>query len=193
MRSQEPAILALTSGNIYVGNAWASTGRAEGPLFQSSTFSGYQNALAGQTASGKLALFSSPQIGNTGVSDAALPVSAAGVIVNEPARLASHFESRISLEETLTNARVVGISHVDTRSITRQLQVEGQSGIIISGSALQEVTTLISSPQFAGSLPGLLTALSTNPVEPSCQSASWHNSQLVQLLFTSLPTGQESK
>jgi len=81
-----------------------------------------------------------PQIGNTGWNDEddeSARIWVSGYVVRDPARMASSWRSVRSLDAELDSQGVVGISEVDTRTLTRHLREQGamRAGVF-SGDAL---------------------------------------------------------
>jgi carbamoyl-phosphate synthase small subunit len=82
-----------------------------------------------------------PQIGNTGWNDEddeSARIWVSGYVVRDPARTPSNWRSKRSLDTELENQGVVGISEIDTRTLTRHLREQGamRAGVF-SGEALR--------------------------------------------------------
>jgi carbamoyl-phosphate synthase small subunit len=78
-----------------------------------------------------------PHIGNTGVNDEdpeSRKIWVAGYVVRDPARRASNWRARRSLDDELREQGVVGISGVDTRALTRHLRERGAMRVGISST-----------------------------------------------------------
>ncbi|WP_350259098.1 carbamoyl-phosphate synthase domain-containing protein [Scrofimicrobium sp. R131] len=135
MTDLQRAILILQDGTTFRGRPWGARGRAIGPVRLDPTATGFAEALADPLNAGGLVLFTYPHVGNTGHENQELV--AAGCIAREPARRPSHWQSAGPLPEAMAAAGVVGISHLDTRALTRHLVQTGpQLGAIFSGEAL---------------------------------------------------------
>jgi carbamoyl-phosphate synthase small subunit len=99
-----------------------------------------------------------PEIGNYGVSNADVESRApqvAGFIIRDESPVASNWRSEMTLREYLVANRIVAISDVDTRALTRQLRSGGvMRGVIATGNAL-DIKTLVDRanavPQMEGS------------------------------------------
>ncbi|MDO5048358.1 MAG: carbamoyl-phosphate synthase domain-containing protein [Actinomycetaceae bacterium] len=120
--SQLPAVLVTDQGHVFRGLSWAASGCACGRLVVDTSVTAYQQALTDPANEGAIVLFTSPHIGNVGVHEAdakSQSYCAAGLVLREPARLASNWQSEGELEPALKNENVVGVSHVDTRAIAR--------------------------------------------------------------------------
>ena len=123
------AKLVLADGTIYAGSTYAATGSVFGQLVFDTTMTGYQHSLTNPANAHTLMVFTFPHIGNVGVnaadaeSDTYWP---AGVIIREPARVRSNWQSERDLDTELTAAGVVGIAGIDTRALTRHIAGTGQ-------------------------------------------------------------------
>jgi carbamoyl-phosphate synthase small subunit len=81
----------------------------------------------------------SPHIGNTGMNDEddeSSRIWVAGYVVREPARRASSWRARRTLEDQLVADGIVGISGIDTRALTRHLRERGAMRCGISSGDL---------------------------------------------------------
>jgi carbamoyl-phosphate synthase small subunit len=96
-------------------------------------------------------------VGNTGVNDddpESSRIWVAGYVVRDPARRASSWRARRSLDDELSAQGVVGISGIDTRALTRHLRERGamRVGIASDGSNADALLNRVrQAPQMAGS------------------------------------------
>jgi carbamoyl-phosphate synthase small subunit len=89
---------------------------------------GYQETLTDPSYHRQVVVQTAPHIGNTGINDEdgeSRRIWVAGYVVRDPARRASSWRSRRSLDDELTAQGVVGISGIDTRALTRHLRERG--------------------------------------------------------------------
>lgn len=140
VRPTGPAYLVLEDGSVFEGRAYGATGQTLGEIVFSTGMTGYQETLTDPSYSGQIVLMTAPHIGNTGVNDTDMESSriwVSGFVVRDPARRVSNFRAERSLDEDLVHHSVVGISHLDTRAVTRRIRAEGvmRAGIF-SGDAL---------------------------------------------------------
>jgi carbamoyl-phosphate synthase small subunit len=102
---------------------------------------GYQETLTDPSYAGQIVVMTAPHIGNTGINDEdpeSRRIWVEGFVVRDPARRASNYRSVRSLDEELETQGIVGISGVDTRSITLVLREAGvMKGGIFSGNAFE--------------------------------------------------------
>lgn len=123
------AKLVLADGTIYAGTTYAATGSVFGQLVFDTTMTGYQHSLTNPANAHTLMVFTFPHIGNVGVNDAEAESDTywpAGVVIREPARVRSNWQSERDLDADLTAAGVVGIAGIDTRALTRHIANAGQ-------------------------------------------------------------------
>ena len=127
--------LALEDGTVFEGQSYGAMGTAFGEVVFNTALSGYQEILTDPSYHGQIVAMTAPLIGNYGVNaedveSARLWLS--GFIVKEPARRASNQRATGHLSGLLRESGVVGISHIDTRALTRRLRVEGAMRGVIS-------------------------------------------------------------
>ncbi|WP_371174113.1 carbamoyl phosphate synthase small subunit [Buchananella felis] len=139
MSKSELALVVLEDGRVFRGRAYGARGRTLGKIFFSTGMTGYQEILTDPANCGQIAVMTFPHIGNTGMGAPAGDQNTwvAGLVVRDPARRAAWRGEEGELEDALSEAGVVGISHVDTRALTRHLRDNGamRAGIF-SGDAL---------------------------------------------------------
>ena len=134
------AILALEDGTWFRGAAAGADGEARGEVVFNTSMTGYQEVLTDPSYSGQIVTMTCPEIGNYGVSMEDVESRApqvAGFIIRDESPMASNWRSEMTLRDYLVANRIVAISDVDTRALTRQLRSGGvMRGIIATGSQL---------------------------------------------------------
>ena len=158
--TRTPAVLVLEDGRVFRGRAYGAVGETFGEAVFSTGMTGYQETLTDPSYHRQVVVMTAPHVGNTGVNDEDAEsdrIWVAGYVVRDPARVASNWRSRRSLDEELTRQGVVGISGIDTRALTRHLRERGAMRVgIFSGDpqALRDADLLLDrvrrSPQMAG-------------------------------------------
>lgn len=137
----EKAVLVLEDGRRYEGRAWGARGETLGEVVFQTGMTGYQETLTDPSYAGQIVVMTAPHVGNTGINDEdpeSRRIWVEGFVVRDPARRPSNFRSQRSLDEELEAQGIVGISGVDTRSITLVLREAGvMKGGIFSGPALE--------------------------------------------------------
>ncbi|SDJ10222.1 carbamoyl-phosphate synthase small subunit [Actinokineospora alba] len=141
------AALVLEDGRVFRGEAFGATGTTFGEVVFCTAMSGYQETLTDPSYHRQIVVATAPQIGNTGWNDEddeSTKVWVSGYVVRDPARIASNWRSTRSLDEVLVDQAVVGISGVDTRSLTRHIRERGamRAGVF-SGDDLTDVDNMV--------------------------------------------------
>jgi len=138
MSSTQPtARLALEDGSVFHGQAFGYTDphTTDGEVCFNTAMAGYQEVLTDPSYAGQIVTMTYPLIGNTGVNDLDLEsdqTHVRGFVVRELAQVASNYRSIAKLEKFLVDAKVTGLTGIDTRALTRKLRIEGALKGIIS-------------------------------------------------------------
>jgi carbamoyl-phosphate synthase small subunit len=134
------AILALEDGTVFHGHAAGAEGEARGEVVFNTSMTGYQEVLTDPSYSGQIVTMTCPEIGNYGVSSEDVESRSpqvAGFIIRDESPVASNWRSERTLRDYLVDNRIVAISDIDTRALTRQLRSGGvMRGVIGTGSGL---------------------------------------------------------
>jgi carbamoyl-phosphate synthase small subunit len=152
----EPALLVLEDGRSFRGDAYGATGETFGEAVFSTAMTGYQETLTDPSYHRQVVVQTAPHIGNTGVNDddpESRRIWVSGYVVRDPARIASNWRARRTLDEELAAAGVVGISGIDTRALTRHLRQRGAMRVGISTRETDPAALLdrvLASPGMAG-------------------------------------------
>jgi carbamoyl-phosphate synthase small subunit len=152
------AILALEDGTWFRGAAAGAPGEARGEVVFNTSMTGYQEVLTDPSYSGQIVTMTCPEIGNYGISAEDVESRApqvAGFIIRDESPMASNWRSDMTLRDYLVANRIVAISDIDTRALTRQLRSGGvMRGVIATGAQLDPkalVERARSIPQMEGS------------------------------------------
>lgn len=155
----DPAVLVLEDGTRHAGRAYGAHGTTLGEVVFATGMTGYQETLTDPSYAGQIVLQTAPHIGNTGMNSEDLEsrrIWVAGYIVRDPSRVVSNWRSEESLDDALTRDGIVGISGIDTRSVTRHIRAAGSMrGGIFSGDAAnldpeEQLRIVRDAPQMAG-------------------------------------------
>src|SRR5439155_8222306 len=134
------AILALEDGTWFRGVAAGAEGEARGEVVFNTSMTGYQEVLTDPSYAGQIVAMTCPEIGNYGVSPQDVESRApqvAGFIIRDESPVASNWRAERTLREYLVENRIVAISDIDTRALTRHLRSGGVlRGVIATGDAL---------------------------------------------------------
>jgi carbamoyl-phosphate synthase small subunit len=135
----DPAVLVLEDGTRHVGRAYGAHGTTLGEVVFATGMTGYQETLTDPSYAGQIVLQTAPHIGNTGMNDEdpeSRRIWVSGYIVRDPSRIVSNWRADESLDDALVNDGIVGISGIDTRSVTRHIRSAGSMrGGIFSGES----------------------------------------------------------
>ncbi|MEV7020936.1 glutamine-hydrolyzing carbamoyl-phosphate synthase small subunit [Kitasatospora sp. NPDC093558] len=169
-RERVPAVLVLEDGRTFRGQAYGAVGETFGEAVFNTGMSGYQETLTDPSYHRQVVAMTAPQIGNTGWNDEddeSKRIWVAGYVVRDPARVASNWRSRRSLDEELVRQGVVGISGIDTRALTRHLRDRGAMRCgIFSGPALADPAALLARVQQAPEMKGADLCAEVATTEP---------------------------
>src|SRR5262245_45090235 len=134
------AILALEDGTTFRGEAAGAEGEARGEVVFNTSMTGYQEVLTDPSYAGQIVTMTCPEIGNYGVTPQDVESRApqvAGFIIRDESPMASNWRAEMTLRDYLVANRIVAISDIDTRALTRQLRSGGvMRGVIATGNAL---------------------------------------------------------
>jgi carbamoyl-phosphate synthase small subunit len=129
------AILVLEDGATFEGKAFGGPGETTGEVVFNTSMTGYQEILTDPSYRRQIVVMTYVEIGNYGTNpqdEESLKPQVAGFVVREVSPVYSNFRSQISLDEYLLKNNIVGISEVDTRSLTRHIRSLGAMRGIIS-------------------------------------------------------------
>jgi carbamoyl-phosphate synthase small subunit len=135
------AILALEDGTWFRGEAAGAEGEARGEVVFNTAMTGYQEVLTDPSYAGQIVTMTCPEIGNYGVSAEDVESRApqvAGFIIRDESPMASNWRAEMTLRQYLVANRIVAISDIDTRALTRRLRSGGvMRGVVATGNALE--------------------------------------------------------
>ena len=154
------AVLVLEDGRVFRGNSYGASGSTLGEVVFATGMTGYQETLTDPSYAGQIVVQTAPHIGNTGVNardEESSKIWVDGYVVRDPSRIVSNFRSENSLAEELQKFKVVGISGIDTRALTRHLRSSGsmRGGIFSGDLANQPIAELVAEVQSAAKMKGL--------------------------------------
>src|SRR6201992_2526712 len=100
--TRQRAVLMLEDGRSFTGDAYGALGETFGEAVFATGMTGYQETLTDPSYSRQVVVQTAPHIGNTGVNDEdpeSRRIQVAGYVVREPARRASNWRARRTLDE----------------------------------------------------------------------------------------------
>lgn len=134
------AYLALADGTIFSGRNFGAEGQVSGEVVFTTGMTGYQEVLTDPSFTTQLVTLTSPHIGNVGINEEDFESVSArpqvgGFIVRDVSPVVSNYRSQKPLDVFLKEHGIIGITDVDTRSLTRWLRDHGsQNGCIGTGN-----------------------------------------------------------
>jgi carbamoyl-phosphate synthase small subunit len=141
------AYLVLDDGRVFEGNPWGFRGRAFGEAVFATGMTGYQETLTDPSYHKQVVVMTAPHIGNTGWNqedNESSQIWVSGFVVRNPSPITSNWRASEGLEEELINQKIVGISGIDTRALTRHLRDRGAMRVgIFSDEALSREEMVI--------------------------------------------------
>lgn len=128
----QSAILALEDGSLFEGIAFGYLNQSEiiavGEVVFNTAMTGYQEILTDPSYAGQLITLTYPHIGNVGMNTddcESNAIHAKGLIIRQLSPLASNWRSQMTLDAFMKEQKVVGITDIDTRRLTRVLRTKG--------------------------------------------------------------------
>ena len=154
------ALLVLEDGKVFTGKAYGKQGSSLGELVFATGMTGYQETLTDPSYAGQIVVQTAPHIGNTGVNardEESTQIWVAGYVVRDPSRVVSNFRAEDSLDNELNKYSVVGISGIDTRTLTRHLRSSGsmRAGVFSGEAATANIDDLLQQVRGAAQMKGL--------------------------------------
>ena len=123
-----PAILVLENKSIFKGIGLGYQGNATGEICFNTSLTGYQEIISDPSYAGQIVNFTFPHIGNVGTNNEDLEsdkIWTRGVIFNSEITSPSNYRSLKNLDEWLKKNKIVGITGLDTRSLTNFIRDKG--------------------------------------------------------------------
>jgi carbamoyl-phosphate synthase small subunit len=154
--SGRQAILMLEDGTAFHGVGFGATAETFGEMVFNTGMTGYQETLTDPSYARQIVAMTAPHIGNTGINDEdpeSRRIWVSGYVVREPARIASSWRARRSLDEELTAQGIPGIAITGTRALTRHLRERGamRAAIATGGQDPQDLLDrILASPSMIG-------------------------------------------
>ena len=139
MKESAKACLVLANGLVFEGQAFGATGCVIGEAVFTTGMNGYLETLTDPSYFGQIVCQTFPLIGNYGVISKdfeSAKIHVRGYIVRSGCDFPSNFRNEYDLETFLKNQNIIGISGIDTRSLTKVLRESGvMNGMIIAGNS----------------------------------------------------------
>ena len=121
-------ILVLENKKVFKGIGIGYQGEATGEVCFNTSLTGYQEIISDPSYAGQIINFTFPHIGNVGTNKEdheSDKIWAKGVIVNSEITSPSNYRSFLHLDAWLKKNKIVGITGLDTRSLTNFIRDKG--------------------------------------------------------------------
>ena len=131
-------ILILEDGTKFYGYGYGLEGFKIGELCFNTSMTGYQEILTDPSYKSQIIVFTFPHIGNVGYNysdNESNQVFSFGLITREEISSPSNWRSKGNFNEWLKNNKVIGISGIDTRSLTKIIRSEKAPKALICNSS----------------------------------------------------------
>ena len=122
------AILVLDNKTVFKGIGLGYQGEATGEICFNTSLTGYQEIMSDPSYAGQIINFTFPHIGNVGTNNEDIEsdkIWTRGVIFNSEITNPSNYRSLKHLDEWLKKNKIVGITGLDTRSLTNFIRDRG--------------------------------------------------------------------
>ncbi|MEA3345349.1 MAG: glutamine-hydrolyzing carbamoyl-phosphate synthase small subunit [Chloroflexota bacterium] len=129
------AILALEDGKVFYGRSFGWRGERTGEVVFNTSMTGYQEVLTDPSYKGQMVAMTYPHIGNYGINDEDSESDGPKVeafLVREYSRVVSNWRADRDLATFLQRHEVIGLSEIDTRTLTRHIRSYGAMKAAIS-------------------------------------------------------------
>ena len=129
------AALVLADSTVFWGRGIGATGRAVGEVCFNTSITGYQEILTDPSYAAQIITFTFPHIGNVGANyedfEATTP-AARGLVIRNPPTEPANYRAEQPLDAWLKSHRIIGLSGVDTRRLTRLIRDKGPPNGVIA-------------------------------------------------------------
>lgn len=122
------SLLVLEDGSSYEGKNFGCEGTSFGEIVFNTSMTGYQEIITDPSYAGQIITFTYPEIGNYGTNKEDMESKksfAKGIIIKNLSPLESNWRASDTLDHFLKSQDLIGISNIDTRSITRKIRSTG--------------------------------------------------------------------
>ncbi|PKM78982.1 MAG: carbamoyl phosphate synthase small subunit, partial [Firmicutes bacterium HGW-Firmicutes-13] len=120
--------LVLEDGKFYYGESFGYEGEEGGEVVFNTGMTGYQEIISDPSYSGQIVTLTYPLIGNYGINpedfQAKKPLIR-GLVVREYCEYPNHWQASHTISDFLKEEKIIGLSGIDTRSLTRHLRNQG--------------------------------------------------------------------
>ncbi|MFN3077065.1 MAG: glutamine-hydrolyzing carbamoyl-phosphate synthase small subunit [Alphaproteobacteria bacterium] len=153
------AAVVRADGTLLWGRGVGAAGAAAGEVVFNTSITGYQEVMTDPSYAGQILTFTFPHIGNVGTNvedlEAPSPV-ARGCILRGDISEPSNWRSSAHLDDWLKASRMIGVSGIDTRALTRRIRDRGAPNGVVAhapgdGASLDPASLLAMARAWPGS------------------------------------------
>lgn len=144
------ARLVLEDGKIYCGESFGYQGEKGGEVVFNTGMTGYQEIISDPSYCGQIVVLTYPLIGNYGINPFDFQSKNSlihGLIVREHCDYPNHWQADFNISEYLKEQKIIGLSGIDTRALTKHLRKQGTMRGIISTLEEESDQSLIEKAQ----------------------------------------------
>ncbi len=158
------AILLFSNGLVKYGFGLGHTGVTTGEVCFNTSVTGYQEIISDPSYAHQIVNFTFPHIGNVGANDEDIEtanpnqeIHISGIITHSRIGEPSNYRSSINLSEWMKKRKIIGISGVDTRSITKLIRDQGMMTCLIEhrSDGIFDIPKLVDTLKNVKSMEGL--------------------------------------
>ena len=142
LNHQYDAILVLETGDVFFGQSIGKKGFTIGELCFNTAMTGYQEAISDPSYASQILMFTFPHIGITGINMEDIEcekIHLNGVIFKYVTKDSSNWRSTGTLNKWLLSNKVIGITNINTRTLTIKLRKKGALKAGIFSSSLKNI------------------------------------------------------
>lgn len=148
--------LILENGEIFEGKIFGYDAEASGEVVFNTSLCGYQEILTDPSYYGQIVIMTYPLIGNYGANDEDVEsqkVHVKGLVVGSYEDEWNNFEGLESLHTYLKKNKVIAISGIDTRALTKMIRDKGSMRGIITSEKISDkklIERVLKTPEMSG-------------------------------------------
>lgn len=127
-------VLVTADGEVFRGRSVGVDGVAAGEVVFNTAMTGYQEIVTDPSYAGQVVVLTAAQVGNYGTSAADAQsnrIHARSLITRSMSRMASSWRSSLPFDEYLVGAKIVALTDIDTRRLTRHIRERGAMPVAV--------------------------------------------------------------
>jgi len=135
------ARLLLANGMLFEGESIGAEGTSCGEIVFNTSMTGYQEILTDPSYAQQVIVMTYPEIGNYGINKDDFEsgkIYASGFVVKNCCEVDNHYKSVQTISDYLKQNNIVGISKIDTRTLTKVIRENGDMNCLITTENITE-------------------------------------------------------